>query len=75
MSSLKAIVREFIKELIELQNEPSNEESIHNLERIFDEFEDKSKSITMYMRMIMSYVYSRRDYVKAIQELNKLIEE
>ena len=75
MSSLKAIVREFIKELIELQDEPLNEESINKIGRLVDEFEIKSKNISNDLRSVVSYLYAKLHFMKAIQELNKFIDE
>ena len=65
-SSIKGIVRKFIDELNELQDEQLDRQSIDKLGFRVDEFEDKSKSISLHMRTIISYLYNRVSYKKSI---------
>jgi len=72
--SIKGLVEKFLDEVKVLANKPSNEKSLDELCKKIDEFEATTKTALMRMRSIMSYLYSRIDYNKSVQELNEIID-
>ena len=74
-SFMKGIIRKFINELTELQDEPFNSQSINKLGRKIREMEENLVSIQHDLSDIEVYERVKQGYIKAIQELNKFIEE
>ena len=73
-ASIKELIRTFLDEAMELANKPPNEQSLDELCKKIDEFEATTKTASIDMRSIMSYLYSRMYYYKSVRELNEIIE-
>ena len=72
--SIKGIVRRFINELTKLEDEPLNQQSIHKLSCRIREMEESLVSITYHLSKIKTYEEAKQDYAKAIDYINKFID-
>ena len=65
------IIRNFIKKLNELEDEPLNSQSIDCFSCRLREMEEELVSIVFHLHRIETYNKAKVDYDKSIQELNE----